>query len=318
MAQSLSTSLESCNCCPRACGFNRLAGETGFCGVPAGLWVAHAGLHFGEEPPLSGTRGSGTVFFSGCNLRCVFCQNHQISQDFRLADSVLYSPSSLAEVLLQLQASGAHNVNLVSPSHMVCELPEALWLARAGGLSVPVVWNSGGYDSPDVLALLAGLVDVYLPDLKYMQAEPALRYSAASDYPEVARAALHAMFAQVGLLQLDADGIAERGLLVRHLVLPGHLENSRRCLDFLAELSPEIHISLMSQYSPQHLAQQHPALRRSLRVAEYESICEYALNLGLSHVFVQELASQQSYLPNFKCDMPFGPPDPFGGKPTSA
>ena len=269
--------------------------------------VAHIGLHHGEEPPLSGSRGSGTIFFAGCNLRCLFCQNYQISQEFQALALTPMSTDDLACAMLRLQDDGAHNVNFVSPSHMLWPMAEAIVAARANGLTLPVVYNSNGYDAPEALRQIRGLVDIYLPDLKYLDNVMARSYSAVDDYAEVIAGVLTEMLNQVGHLELDEEGIARRGLLVRHLVLPGGMENSRRCLRFLAKLAPAITVSLMSQYSPQYRAAAHPALNRPLSAAEYEEITEYALDLGLLNVFVQELTSQGQYLPDFEHDQPFRP-----------
>ena len=297
--------LNHCECCPRHCGVDRLAGEVGFCRIPVGIQISHAGLHFGEEPPLSGTRGSGTIFFAGCNLRCVFCQNYQISQEFEQHPTWLLTSDELASIMLQLQDEGAHNINFVSPSHMIFQMADAIVRAKEGGLTIPVVYNSNGYDEVESLRLIRGLVDIYLPDLKYLDNELGRRYSAVDDYADIAPAAIEEMLAQVGHLQLDAAGVATRGLLVRHLVLPGHLDNSRRCLRYLADLSPEISVSIMSQYSPQYRACDHPGIDRTLTEDEYDEIMLYALDLGLENAFIQELASQDHYLPDFRRKRPF-------------
>lgn len=307
-----SARLSHCLCCPRHCGVDRLAGEAGFCRVPPGILISHAGLHFGEEPPLSGSRGSGTVFFAGCNLRCVFCQNYQISQEFEQHPNWLLSVDELAGLMLQLQDEGAHNVNFVSPSHMVMQMADAITLAKARGLRIPIVYNSNGYDEVESLRLIRGLVDIYLPDLKYLDNRLAAKLSGAGDYADVVPAVLGEMLDQVGHLQLDGDGIATRGLLVRHLVLPGHLDNSRLCLAFLADLSPATAISLMSQYSPQYQACRHSGINRTLRGEEYAAIMEYALDLGLDNAFIQEMESSDLLLPDFRRDQPFAPPDAEG------
>jgi putative pyruvate formate lyase activating enzyme len=300
-----SARLNRCECCLRRCGINRLAGETGFCRIPGDILLAHAGLHFGEEPPISGTRGSGTVFFAGCNLHCVFCQNWQISQEFDASKIKRLAAGELAEEMLRLQSEGAHNINFVSPSHMIFQMADAIQTARHRGLAVPVVYNSNGYDSVEALRQIRGLVDIYLPDMKYMDNTPGRKFSAADDYAEVIPAVLREMFGQTGLLELDGDGIARRGLLVRHLVLPGHLENSKTCLKFLAELSPEMTVSIMSQYSPQYKACGVPELNRSLTPEEYDEITGYALELGLENAFIQTLESQETYLPDFNKTAPF-------------
>jgi putative pyruvate formate lyase activating enzyme len=302
---SFSARLSHCECCPRHCGVNRLAGEAGFCRVPPGILISHAGLHFGEEPPLSGTRGSGTVFFAGCNLRCVFCQNYQISQEFENNPTRLLTVDELAALMLQLQDEGAHNINFVSPSHMVLQMADAIVLAKGKGLTIPVVYNSNGYDEVASLELIRGLVDIYLPDLKYLDNGLAKKLSAAGDYADVVPGVLREMLDQVGHLQVDGVGVATRGLLVRHLVLPGHLDNSRECLRFLAELSPEICVSIMSQYSPQYQACRYPGIDRTLTEDEYDEIMGHALDLGLDNAFIQELASQDLLIPDFRQDKPF-------------
>ena len=306
---SFAARLNHCECCPRHCGVDRPAGEAGYCRVPPGILISHAGLHFGEEPPLSGTRGSGTIFFAGCNLRCVFCQNYQISQEFEHNPTWLLTNDELAALMLQLQDEGAHNINFVSPSHMVLQMADAIVLARARGLTIPVVYNSNGYDEVESLRLVRGLVDIYLPDLKYLDNALALKLSAVGDYADIVPGVLREMLHQVGHLQLDDAGIATRGLLVRHLVLPGHLDNSRRCLKFLAEMSPEIAVSIMSQYSPQYRACRYPGIDRTLTEEEYDDIMGYALDLGLDNAFIQELASQDLLIPDFRRDTPFEPAD---------
>lgn len=297
--------LSYCECCPRRCGVNRTAGQTGFCRVGGDILLAHAGLHFGEEPPVSGTRGSGTIFFAGCNLHCLFCQNWQISQEFDSSEGRKISPDQLAGEMLRLESEGAHNINFVSPSHMIFQMADAADAARARGLSIPVIYNSNGYDSVEALRQIRGRVDVYLPDLKYMDNELGRRFSAVADYADVVPAALREMFDQVGLLELDDDGLAVRGLLVRHLVLPGQVENSKACLRFLAELSPEITVSIMSQYSPKYKAYSLPELNRTLTAEEYDEITDYALELGLENAFIQTLESQETYLPDFDNETPF-------------
>jgi len=297
--------LSKCECCPRKCGVNRLEGKTGFCRVGAGVRVSHAGLHFGEEPPISGTRGSGTIFFSGCNLRCVFCQNYQISQEFEQGRDSTLTTEELASEMLSLQDEGAHNINFVSPSHMIFQMADAILAAKKKGLVVPVVYNSNGYDSIDALRQVRGLVDIYLPDIKYMDNKIGKKFSLVEDYADIVPAVLREMLGQTGNLQINKDGIALRGVLVRHLVLPGLLENSRRCLSFLAGLSPDIHVSIMSQYSPLYKACNFPEINRPLTGDEYDEITDYALGLGLENAFIQELRSRDYYLPDFDRERPF-------------
>jgi putative pyruvate formate lyase activating enzyme len=298
--------LGCCEGCPRRCRVNRLAGELGFCRVDAGIPVAHIGLHFGEEPPISGTRGSGTIFFAGCNLRCVFCQNSQISQETPPERFRRLTPAALAVEMRRLQDRGAHNINFVSPSHMIFQMAEAIRLARQAGLVIPVVYNTNGYDSVAALRQIRGLVDIYLPDLKYLDNAPGKRFSGVDDYADVVPGVLQEMLDQVGCLSLDDDGLAVRGVLVRHLVLPGCLEDSRRCLDFLARLSPDIPVSIMAQYAPRHRADAYPEINRRLSEAEYDQIVDHALRLGLENAFIQELDAADRYLPDFARNDPFG------------
>lgn len=305
MNNSLTDQLANCICCPRECGIDRLAGKVGFCRIPASILVSHTGLHFGEEPVISGSRGSGTIFFTGCNLRCAFCQNYQISQEFRKSTPRILTVEELAQEMLELQAQGAHNINFVSPSHMIFQMADAIQLAKDKGLGVPVVYNSNGYDSVEALRQIRGLVDIYMPDIKYMDDALGKEYSSVEDYAQVIPGVLREMLEQVGHLDVDGEGIARRGLLVRHLVLPGHLEDSRTCLGFLAELSTDTFVSIMSQYSPQYRACEHPQINRKLTVQEYDAILDFALELGLENAFIQELESQENYLPDFTKDKPF-------------
>ena len=233
-----------CECCPRKCQVNRLEGQVGFCRIPASIQISHAGLHFGEEPPISGTKGSGTIFFAGCNLRCVFCQNYQISQEFQKGHSRTLTADELASEMLRLQDKGAHNINFVSPSHMIFQMADAIKVAKGRGLIVPVVYNSNGYDSVDALRQIRGLVDIYLPDIKYMENGLGKQFSAVDDYADIILGTLREMLDQVGHLKLDDEGIAIRGLLVRHLVLPDCLNNSRRCLQTLWQIYLRILLSV--------------------------------------------------------------------------
>jgi putative pyruvate formate lyase activating enzyme len=301
----LTDQLTRCECCPRKCRVNRLEGEVGFCRIRASTQVSHTGLHFGEEPPISGTKGSGTVFFAGCNLRCVFCQNYQISQEFQQGHTRTLTTDELASEMLRLQDEGAHNINFVSPSHVVFQMADAIKAAKGKGLVVPVVYNSNGYDSVDTLRQIRGLVDIYLPDIKYLENGLGKQFSAVDDYADIVPKVLREMLDQVGHLETDDEGIAVRGLLVRHLVLPNHLDNSRRCLHFLADLSADTFVSIMSQYSPQYKACDYPGINRTLTEDEYDEVTDYALDLGLENAFIQELESQDHYLPDFARDNPF-------------
>ena len=261
--------LSSCRLCPRECGADRLSGEEGFCRSGAQPKVASWTLHPWEEPPISGARGSGTIFFSGCTGRCLFCQNYPISQ---LGVGNVVTVERLAEMMVELQQRGAHNVNLVTPTHFVPQILAALSLAVEMGLRLPLVYNSSGYESVEVLRLLDGVVDVWLPDAKYATDDVARRLSGFSRYVEHNRAALREMYRQVGdELLLDGEGIAQRGLIIRHLVLPGGLAGTREVLHWIAsELSPRVHVSLMGQYFPAYRAVGHPLLGRKLTTEEYE------------------------------------------------
>jgi len=280
--------LGGCRACPVCCGADRLAGEAGDCGVGLAVPVTSAFGHFGEERPLSGHRGSGTIFFGGCNLRCVFCQNHDISQGPRLGQSGrdrLFAPPALAEVMVDLADQGVHNVNLVSPSHVGPQVFEALGLARDQGLRLPVVWNSGGYDDVGLLELLDGLVDIYMPDAKYWDAAVGQRLSGVADYPDVLRAALREMHRQVGDLELDDQGVAVRGLLVRHLVLPEGLAGTEGVLRFLAEdLSVHTYVNIMGQYHPAFRSHVDPRLGRAPTAAEMRQAYDLAQRFGLSRL----------------------------------
>lgn len=303
--EALARRLRACDLCPRRCRVDRAAGELGYCGVGAEAPVAAALPHFGEEPPLSGSRGAGTVFLGGCNLRCSYCQNRQIS---RLAGGARrLDAGGLGAELLRLQAAGCHNIEFVTPSHLAPQILLALAVAARDGLDLPIVYNSGGYDALDVLAALDGVVDVYLPDLKYAGAESAAELSGAPDYWEVACAAVRAMHAQVGPLECDATGVARRGLIVRHLVLPNGLAGSERVVEFLATLTPRPAVSLMAQYYPVPECE-HPLLQRPLFAAEYQRVVDRMEELGLDDGWVQDLSAQSTYRPDFSRREPFDPP----------
>ncbi|MDR1452734.1 MAG: radical SAM protein [Candidatus Margulisbacteria bacterium] len=291
-----------CRLCPRRCGVNRLAGEKGFCGAGNEMLVSYIGVHYGEEPPISGRTGSGAVFFGHCTMSCVFCQNWQISQTHCNLRPI--RPTELAAEFLRLQNEQAHNINLVSPTQYAPWIIEALTLAKRGGLTIPVVYNTNGYENPEVLALLADHVDIYLPDLKYADNASAARYAQTANYAEHGLAAVKFMLRQKGLLQTSND-IAARGIIVRHLALPGLVKESKEILTALYSLNPQIQISLMSQYAPQHRAKDIPELSRRLSAGEYNEVVEYAVNLGLENIWTQELASQDILAPDFGTEKPF-------------
>lgn len=274
--------LESCNICPLRCGVNRLVGETGICQTGKLALVSSYGPHPGEERPLSGWRGSGTIFFSRCNLRCVFCQNADISQH---SAGQAVSTADLAGMMLELQKLGCHNINLVSPSHVVPQILAAVEAATRKGLNLPIVYNTGGYDSLDTLALLDGVIEIYMPDMKYSDPDLAFRYSQVRDYPHINQAAVREMQRQVGDLQMDADGLAYRGLLIRHLVLPNGLAGSEAIFRFLAEkISPNVYLNIMTQYHPAFNARQHPELNRRITPEEYQAAVSLAKQIGLTRL----------------------------------
>ena len=273
--------LAVCDVCPRNCRVNRLEDETGVCRIGRYALVASAFPHFGEEDVLRGWRGSGTVFFSGCNLRCVFCQNWDISQH---TVGPALEPEALAEVMLHLQDLGCHNINWVTPEHVVPQVLEALLIAVERGLRLPIVYNTSAYDSMHSLRLLDGVVDIYMPDFKFWSREKARRYLKAPDYPEVARQVILEMHRQVGPLKVNEQGLARRGLLVRHLVMPGMLEETREILRFLAEeVSPDTYVNIMAQYRPEYQAAsgRYPEIDRPITTAEYQAALRMAQDLGL-------------------------------------
>ncbi|MCX8043873.1 MAG: radical SAM protein [Desulfobacterota bacterium] len=272
--------LAPCRLCPRQCGVNRLADERGFCATGRYAVVASYGPHFGEEAPLVGRCGSGTIFFSGCNLRCVFCQNYDISHE-SVGDAL--PPETLAGIMLELQRKGCHNINFVTPTHVVPQILEALPLAISRGLNIPLVYNTGGYDADTTIGLLDGIVDIYMPDLKFSRDIPALIYCKAPDYPEIVRAAIREMHRQVGDLVLDEHGHAQRGLLVRHLVMPDDIAGTSDAMRFLAgEISRSTYVNIMDQYRPcGDELDRFPELRRRITPEEYQHALEAAHAEGL-------------------------------------
>lgn len=272
----------SCRLCPRLCKINRLAGEKGKCRTTTLAVVSSSGPHFGEEALLVGRGGSGTIFFTNCNLRCIFCQNYNISQ---LGEGQEVTSSQLVEMMLSLQKTGCHNINLVTPTHVVPQILEALELAIARGLSLPLVYNCGGYESVETLKLLDGVIDIYMPDMKYSDNQIAERLSGIREYVDINRAALKEMHRQVGDLIINEKGIANRGLLVRHLVLPQDLAGTSGVIKYLAEdISRTTYINLMAQYRPCYKAWEHPLLRRSITRDEYIKAIQIAQQYGLKRI----------------------------------
>ncbi len=281
--ESIASELEEiyhcCRLCPHNCRVDRTNGEKGICATGAEPVVASFGPHFGEEPPLTGFRGSGTVFFSGCSLKCIYCQNYDISQ-FRHGSAV--TSERLADIMLSLQAQGCHNINFVTPTHVIPSVLRALLIAVEGGLSVPLVYNSSGYDSMEILRLLDGIFDIYMPDFKYAEEKTGIELSGITQYPEVAKDAIKEMYRQVGDLVVDKHGIAVKGLIVRHLILPGHTDESKRIIDFIESLSSGIYLNLMDQYHPEYKVFDIPDMNRRITKAEYAEVVSYAVGKGMT------------------------------------
>lgn len=275
--------MRECVLCPRECGAHRLEGKYGVCHVCDETLVSSAGPHYGEEPPLSGTRGSGTIFFSSCNLKCTFCQNYDISQ-MRYGRRV--TSEELGQIMLRLQQGGCHNINLVTPTHMVPQFVSALVYAAAHGLNLPIVYNCGGYESVTVLRLLENVVDIYMPDIKYSSNEVARKYSGAPKYWDMVRPAVKEMQRQTGDLVTDGRGIARRGLLIRHLVLPNGLAGSRAVLDFISkEVSTSSYVNIMDQFRPAYRSLRYNELSRTIGETEYREVLQYAAAVGLHRGF---------------------------------
>ena len=298
MQEELQTMLKECHLCPRNCGVDRLTGQKGFCGVDAGIMVARAALHMWEEPCISGKEGSGAVFFSGCSLGCAFCQNRTISKG---QSGKVITVEHLAELFLDLQAQKANNINLVTAGHFLPQVRDALILAKEQGLTIPVVYNSSGYEKAEMLRYLEGLVDIYLPDLKYLEADLAGKYSHAKDYPEVAMKALEEMVRQVRTPEFDERGMMKKGVIVRHLLLPGHVRNSKKVLEYLyGTYGDQIYISLMNQYTPMPAMKDDPQLSRKVTDREYDRLLDHAISFGVTNCFIQEgETAKESFIPEF-------------------
>lgn len=290
--------LKKCRLCPRNCGVNRLAGQKGYCGTDARIIVARAALHMWEEPCISGREGSGAIFFSGCSLGCTYCQNRSISRGERGREVTV---EELAEIMLKLQNRRANNINLVTAGHYAPQIAGALRIAKNKGLAIPVVYNSSGYEKVETLQMLSGLVDVYLPDFKYLSPDLAKKYSHAGDYGEQAKAALKEMVRQAGGPRFDSRGIMTGGVIVRHLLLPGHVEEAKRVVEYLFKTyGNQIYISLMNQYTPMPAMDGDPLLSRRVTRREYDRLTDYSLSLGLEQGFIQEgETAGESFIPEF-------------------
>ncbi|MBM3253057.1 MAG: radical SAM protein [Candidatus Omnitrophica bacterium] len=276
--------LERCWLCPRKCGVNRLNGEKGFCKSAKEIYISSFGPHFGEEKVLVGRFGSGTIFFTGCNLGCVYCQNYTISQ---LYEGYRISERELADIMLSLQQKGCHNINLVTPTHLVPQIMRALYYAIKEGLTVPLVFNCGGYESLSIIQMLKGIIDIYMPDIKYWESSASEQFSNAKDYPLIAKTAVKEMYNQVGDLLIDKEGVAYKGLLIRHLVLPNNLAGSKEILEFIStHISKYSFINIMDQYRPCFEAFKYPQLSRSITIEEYKRVIELAHSYGLKRGFL--------------------------------
>lgn len=293
--------LKECNLCPRKCKVDRTLGQRGFCGCTDEIYVARAALHMWEEPCISGEEGSGAIFFSGCSLRCVFCQNFNISN---CSVGKKISVERLADICLELQEKGANNINLVTPTHYVTQIIEALTLAKKNGLRIPIVYNTGGYENEETIEALNGLVDVYLPDLKYYDDELAKKYSNAPHYFETAIKAIAKMFEQTGPCRFDENGKIIRGVIVRHLILPGNIKDSKKVVDYLHETyGDNIYLSIMSQYTPMKefvKSGKYPELSKKLPPKAYDKFIDYCIEKGIENAFIQEGdPADESFIPDF-------------------
>lgn len=291
--------LSSCELCPRNCKVNREAGQLGYCRMPGRIYAARAALHMWEEPCISGETGSGTVFFSGCNLRCVFCQNHDIAiGDVGMEITI----ERLSEIYLELQKKGAANINLVTPTHYIPQIASSLKMAKARGLHIPIVYNTGGYEKVSSLQMLEGLIDIYLPDCKYFDSDLSAKYSAAPDYFEINKEALSEMYRQVGQPLFNPDtGMMKRGMIIRHLCLPGQVKDSKKIIHYLHDtFGDNVYLSIMNQYTPLPHVSHIPELNRKVSSEEYDRVISYCLRLGIKNAFIQEGdVAEASFIPPF-------------------
>ena len=292
---------ENCLLCPRKCGINRSTGQTGVCGVSSEIKVARAALHYWEEPCISGKRGSGAVFFSGCSLHCVFCQNREISDG--KAGKVI-SKERLSDIFMELADKGANNINLVTPGQYIPDIVWAVNDAKSRGMKLPIIYNTSGYENVTELKLLEGIVDVYLPDFKYMDSTLSARYSRAKDYPSVAKQALSEMVRQQPDVVIDdATGLIQKGVIVRQLLLPGHVNDAKAVLKYLYDTYHDhVYISMMSQFTPMAL-KDYPEINRTVTRRQYERLVDYALEIGITNAFIQEGdVAKDSFIPAFDCE----------------
>lgn len=292
---------ENCLLCPRKCGINRRTGQTGVCGVSSEIKVARAALHYWEEPCISGKRGSGAVFFSGCSLHCVFCQNREISDG---KEGKVISKERLSDIFIELADKGANNINLVTPGQYIPDIVWAVNDAKSRGMKLPIIYNTSGYENVTELKLLEGIVDVYLPDFKYMDSTLSARYSRAKDYPSVAKQALSEMVRQQPDVVIDdATGLIQKGVIVRQLLLPGHVNDAKAVLKYMYDTYHDhVYISMMSQFTPIAL-KDYPEINRTVTKREYERLVNYALEIGITNAFIQEgEVAKDSFIPAFDCE----------------
>lgn len=290
--------LENCMICPHKCGVNRLEGNKGRCKCDDKLKIALASLHMFEEPCISGENGSGTVFFSNCNLNCIYCQNYEISN---LGKGKEITTEHLAEIFLKQQEKNAHNINLVTPTMYVYQIIEAIKIAKSKGLNIPIIYNSNGYENIETIKLLNGYIDVYLPDLKYYTNELSKKYSKVDNYFETATKAIKEMCNQVGQAKFDENGLIKKGVIIRHLVLPNHIQNTKNILKWISDNMPDdIYVSVMAQYFPTYKAKDDDLINRKLNKKEYNEVLNYLYSLDLENGYIQELGlHEEEYVPNF-------------------
>lgn len=293
--------LKNCRICPRNCGADRAAGKTGYCGMTSEIKVARSSLHFWEEPCISGESGSGTVFFSGCNLRCVYCQNYKISTEL-IGKTV--SITELAGIFLKLQNEYANNINLVTPTHYTPQIIDAIKIAKKQGLNIPIVYNCGGYESVNTIKMLKSYIDIFLTDFKYYGDKYAIKYSNAPDYFDVAKAALAQMAAQAGKPTFFDNGIMKSGVIVRHLMVPGLLFDSKKIIDYIySEYGDDVYISIMNQYTPMKQVDKFPEINKKLNPLHYNAIVNYAMDLGITNAYIQDgETAKESFIPFFDGD----------------
>ena len=290
--------LSNCHLCPRNCGVNRLIGEKGFCGAGKDVKIARVSLHYFEEPCISGKNGSGTVFFSNCSLRCVFCQNHKISQS-TIGKEI--SIDRLSDIFLELQNKNAHNINLVTPTHYAVQIKEAIEKAKSKGLNIPIVYNSSGYETTSTIKLLKNSIDVYIPDFKYFNNKYALKYSSAPNYFNYAKESINEMISQVGQAKFNEEGLITKGVIIRHMMLPGLLFDSKKIIDYISKNFGDIvYLSIMNQYTPMHNASEYAEINKTLNPKHYDALISYALNKGITKGFIQEEGtSSEEFVPEF-------------------